>query len=314
MALSELEQKLWNNNLLERFDVQSGWNQLIDDRTAEMGNAKQLAIFKTSGTVVVRDYSDTVDIPIPQRVGVDDVILTMNKFKVVAAASRDLEEAWTDINLLGEAAGRAAIELVDQYNKDLYATVVAEAHTDNDVGDANTRTTISVITDTGTVAANTNEAKFNSLGYREKIIEALLEAPGRMRVAGQPTENLAVVMPYRVLEQIAKYFIIDKGTVGTGVINDAAWMSGMIRNMFGLELAWDKTNTGDSSSAGTDQFPVYVFPRGNGLAAAYRVVRTRELDVDRTNFNQEVQSLVIYGSKITDPSLFYNIRHTFVTT
>lgn len=298
MPLTDLEQKFYDGTFAMEFKSPvSSWMSYIEDKTSTIGLATSLDIDQVTTAAAVNDYkpAGTPPIAATQYADAEKATLTMTDWKYTSVGVKAYQQAHSRTNLLSPMATDAARAAGHEYNKVLYARMGTRVTTD--IGARRDADVISVAS-----------AAFDSAATRKELVEKLQIMQTLFNRDGMNLPLMAVCSD-EIHLQLAKYFLFDNPVVGTGQANDAAWVNGLVRNMFGLELVYDVLNSGDHSSAGTGQYPIYVFPRNYGIAGAMRTVANREIEVE-DDFESRVQTLLRWGAVVYDPSVIREINYT----
>ena len=299
MPLTDLEQKFYAGQFAMEFkSPNSSWSSYIDDRTSEIGIATSLDIDQVTTSATARTYNPAAASPIASTdyAGAEKATLTMTNWDYTSVGYKEYQQAHSRANLLTPMAQEAARVLGEKYNAHIYD--VLGKRTDTDIGAARTPIVLTQAT-----------TAFDTAATRKKLVEELHMMKYKFTERGVDLP-LGVICPNIIPLQLGKYWIFDNPVVGTGSANDAAWVNGLVQQVFGLTLMGDVLNAGTHAAAGTKQYPIYVFPLGYGIAGAMRMVANREIQVE-TDFETRVQTLARYGASVYDPSVIEEINYTF---
>lgn len=253
---------IWSARLLANLDKSLVALQMVNrDYEGEIQAYGDTVKINQLGNITIKDY-DGSDIDDPEEIDSDQQTLVIDQAKYFNFAVKDVDRAQANVNLLDGSMGRAAYNLADVIDQDVFAVAVDGAGTK-----INT-------------VSNPQEV------FRDTAYDLLVDLGVKLDEKNVPKAGRKVVLPPWYLGLLAKdpRFTKDLNVLANGVVEGAR-----VGRFQLLESNNLKTGTGGALHipAGTDQ----------ALSFANQIVETEAYRPEK-NFSDAVKGLSVWGRKV----------------
>lgn len=256
--------KLWSSRLLEHFDNSLvALNLVTREYEGEISAYGDTVHINQLGDVTIKEYTGA-DIDGPEDLTSTQQTLTIDKGRYFNFQVKDVAKAQANVNLIDAATKRAAYQMADGIDKELFTAMAAGAK-------------IKV----GTASAPIQITP-------ENAYDTLVDLAVKMNEANVPTAERKVVLPHWFLGMLAKdkRFTTQATVLQNGVVEGA--------NISGMQVLASNNLKGDTKHTAI----IATVPEAT--AFANQVVET-EAYRPEANFADAIKGLNIYGSSVIRP-------------
>ena len=148
---------------------------------------------------------------------------------------------------------------------------------------------------------------------RAAIVEVFGDLLARALATNWPTDRLWYVgMPADVYAEMVKYVALDKQLIGSGQVNDAGFVRGVIGQTLGFVPVFNNQIEGDNTAAGTGQYPLPVGIAGDTLHFAEQYSLSEVMRAPGF-FGYHVRGARRWGSKVRENARRMEVNFTFTS-
>lgn len=253
---------IWSARLLANLDKSLVALQMVNrDYEGEITDHGDTVKINQLGNITIKDY-DGSDIDDPEEIDSDQMNLVIDQAKYFNFAVKDVDAAQANVNLLNGSMERAAYNLADVVDQDVFGTMVDGAG-------------IKVNT-----VSNAQEV------FKDTAYDLLVDLGVQLDEKNVPKAGRKIVLPPWYLGMLAKdpRFTKDFNILANGVVEGAR-----VSRFQLLESNNLKTGTGGAVHipAGTDQ----------ATSFANQIVQTEAYRPEK-NFSDAVKGLSVWGRKV----------------
>lgn len=275
--LSSAVPHLWRAQLEADFDAATVWGQLCRDFSSEFNNGGDRVNLNELTTVpTVRDYTIGEDMADAEEATTTAVVLQLDKQKYWRVAMDDIDQIQTRPALMQELTRKASVQAAQQFDTDVRTEYAGGTWDDEGEGQNSFEVTVAA-----TPTAENRQALVNQV---QDIVEL-------QDVDSFPTGRWMVIPPV-IRKQLVRFLVQDKGTLGSGQLQDSALVDNRLRDLFGLTVVTD-TNMTNSVAAGS----VLAYFGINSWGCYGRQIRKIESSRHPDQFADVVRGLYVYGIK-----------------
>lgn len=228
---------------------------VVRDRSAELPAGDNLRVDDFRTDIAIFDIADnsTADITYQD---LDDAewVLDLAKRKGWAFKLPDSMILEKFYDVLNDGARQAANKLANQLDSDLLVAHGATADSAFVTSGAGQNSWTLTYKHTGTA----DTTKWGTPAARLRLVQQLITmSTAAKRANWTPGATYYMLVPPEIIEQFITYLVVDKAIMGTGQLNDVAYVNAVIGQTLGFMPIMNNNITGDASTAGTGQFPCH---------------------------------------------------------
>ena len=284
MAIVHAIPELWSAGLLRGFDAQAVWAALSTDYSGEFaGGGDTLHLNEVMGTINVRNYVAGTPLEAVDTPDDSDLTLVIDQAKYFNIAVEDIERFQARPPVFEEWTRQAGQRIANTFDRYLYG--IFNANWD-DAGGDRTRFTYAKLPGSGATKA-----------WREGLVDSVQSAVQTMDNRDWPSEGRWLVMPTAVKFHILDYLRKDLGTIGTGVLADAALQEAAFSNLFGVTTRVDNQMPDPEAAANN---PYFLMGRTDAVGYARQISKVEAYRPERA-FQDAIKGLFVYGSTLIYP-------------
>ena len=279
-----------------------GWSSITKDVSDEIAGQSvtelQRADFTTA--ITIHDYV-VADLPVADQ-GIDDDArkLILNKRKIANIVIDDVDLVQRFGGLFVEGAWEVGKAMNTQVNNDLRSAYAADISTV--AGDTESITSLDIKIGKVGAAASAGNAGLDDAEGRQLLVESLAGVAARCDNLAWPQEGRFMMIHPFIKWMLVIYLTVDKPTIGSGAVDDAAYVNNVIANQFGFRPLYDNQiphNTAPSAGTIQNQLPMYFGIENDSLEFALQL-RGAENERVQGKIATRIKNPMIYGAQCFD--------------
>lgn len=275
MAITKAIPELWSARILEGFQRQNLYTNLVTDVSSELasgGNAVNLSSITSS--VTVRDYVKDTNIADPQIMTDSSQKLTLDKQRYFNIQLDDLDAVQAKPPLMNHFSMQASRAIAEQVDKDLFS-VVSNA--------------------TGVASADkSTTAKFTATmtpAKQQAFVTDINEVVQKLQQANWPLSSTYLVIGTHAAFVLREY--LTQKVVGTGAAGDTALSDASLSRLFGISVYVSPNMPSNLTSAST---LAGLFGVRDAVYFARQIQKIEPYRLEK-RFADGLKGLFVYGSR-----------------
>ena len=278
MAISNSIPEIWSARILESFQRQNLWRNLVTDLSAEVvgGPGDKLHVTTVSSSPTVRNYTKDTDIAAPEGITDVDNVLNLDKQKYFNFQVDDIDRVQSKPDLFSYYTNLAGRKIAEQVDADISAEFA---------------NTLATAQETATAAINPGTASTFADAKLKDLITAINQVIRKLQNANWPMESTWMMVSTNVafgLREIAQ----SNSAGGFGAMGVAAYEAGDLTRIFGIPVFVNPTMP-TATSRGT---ALANFGTTESVFFASQVSKLETYRLEK-RFADGVKGLFVYGTK-----------------